>query len=84
MLNLKRVENKSQYNKDHILIVADCTHLPTTKHIQTFTLWFRQVFFLRKTVLKSGKYYKKKSVEKATDNKFQSIHMCCKEGLFWQ
>ena len=61
MLNPKRVENKSRHIEEQtgILIVAHCIHLPTTKHIQTFTGWFRRYIFLGKTVLKNGNYYKK-------------------------
>ena len=38
MLNHRGVENKSLHIEELILFVADHTHFPTTKHIQTLTV----------------------------------------------
>ena len=66
MLNHRGVENKSLHIEELILFVADHTHFPTTKHIQTLTV-VSPVLLGGGTMSKNGKYYKKIGEQRTTN-----------------
>ena len=83
----KKVENKTRHIEEHILIVADHTHLPTTKSIQTFPVWFHRFLGVFVKQCKKTASITKISVNRAADDKLQhslctcSINKACSRSV---